>query len=463
MFKIEHMDLVFPQEYLKATLMISLLTVWVLVGLFYYLNRYTKRDYFAIWTAGWLFYALWLTLSVNLGPVAMGSMQFFIKQCCVSLSAMFLLWGSLRFLGLAVRQTLFGMFMLFLIVWTFISPEVITDNLQIQMPVFILLGSSSLFAGFCFFRLRKKKAFVGAGMLSLGFLFWGVYLGTYPLSVQYGNLYSAGFFISAVLQLFIAVSMIVLVLEEVRDNMVQKERLHAIGKMAIGMAHDVNNALSPITGYSELLLQILPETAFEERLYLSKISAASEQVASIVERMRDVYRRELDPEQASQPTPVKPLAESAPVENKPAESAPAPALSPLDPNYQPCRSLRILYIDDEPGLRELVSNVLELYEHKVTVAASGKEGLEKFRAHLRGPEPYEVVITDLGMPEMDGRMVASALRAEAPKVPIVMLTGWGKMMKADGDTVPEVDAIVSKPPHMLELNNLLRQVADKRN
>src|SRR5580704_15596605 len=105
MLKLDHLDLVFPQEYLKATLMISLLTVWVLVGLFYYLNRYTKRDYFAIWTAGWLFYALWLTASLNMGSAPLGSVVFVIKQCCVSLSAVFMLWGSLRFLGLAVPQS----------------------------------------------------------------------------------------------------------------------------------------------------------------------------------------------------------------------------------------------------------------------------------------------------------------------------------------------------------------------
>src|SRR5271155_2259213 len=171
--KFDHFDLVFPQEYLKATLMISLLTVWVLVGLFYYLNRYTKRDYFAIWTTGWLFYALWLTACLNLGNAPLGSLIFMLKQCCVSLSAVFLLWGSLRFLGLPVRQTLFGMFMLFLVVWTLISPQVITDSLQLQLPLFLLLGGSSLFAGVCFYRLRKQKAFVGAGMLSLGFLLWG--------------------------------------------------------------------------------------------------------------------------------------------------------------------------------------------------------------------------------------------------------------------------------------------------
>src|SRR5271157_2021486 len=214
--KLEDMGLVFPQEYLRAALMVSLLSVWVLVGLFFYLNRYTRREYFTIWTAAWLFYALWLTLCLRLADAGAESVLFAIKQCCVSISAVFLLWGSLRFLGIPVQQRLLGGFMLFLIVWTFVSPQVIVGVLQVELPVFILLGLSSLFAGVCFFRLRRQRAFVGAGMLSLGFLLWGVYLGTYPFSQQYGNLYSAGFFIAAVLQLFIAVSMIVLVLEEVR-------------------------------------------------------------------------------------------------------------------------------------------------------------------------------------------------------------------------------------------------------
>jgi len=330
---------------------------------------------------------------------------------------------------------------------------VITDSLQIQMPVFILLGGSSLFAGVCFFRLRKQKAFVGAGMLSLGFLLWGVYLGTYPLSQQYENLYSAGFFVSAVLQLFIAVSMIVLVLEEVRDNMVQKEKLHAIGKMAIGMAHDVNNALCPITGYAELLLETLPNLTEENRDDLKKITEAAENVAQIVARMREVYRRELGQDSIGAVKVKEPAAQNL-------ITIPAP---PPEDTVEPSRSLRILYIDDEPKLRELLHDVLELNRHKVTVAASGKEGLELFRANLHGGRPYELVITDFGMPEMDGRHVARALRAESPQTPIVMLTGWGRMMKADGEIVPEVDAVVSKPPHMEELNNLLLQVTAKHN
>ena len=208
---------------MQAALMVSLLSVWMLVVLFFYLNRYTKREYFTVWTTAWLFYALWLTLNLRFPDVPLNGNIFKLKQCCVAISAVFLLWGSLRFLGLPVPQRLFGLFMVFLLVWTFVSPLVLTPaldpklrNLEMQLPVFILLGLGSVFAGVCFYRLRKKMPFLGAGMLALGFLLWGLYLASYPLSQEDEHLYSAGFFMAAVLQLFIAVSMIVLVLEEVR-------------------------------------------------------------------------------------------------------------------------------------------------------------------------------------------------------------------------------------------------------
>ena len=50
-------NLVLSDEHLKPALLISLLSVWVLVGVFYYLNTYTRRRYFTIWTTAWLFYA----------------------------------------------------------------------------------------------------------------------------------------------------------------------------------------------------------------------------------------------------------------------------------------------------------------------------------------------------------------------------------------------------------------------
>ena len=50
-----HLD--FSEQYLQATLFVSLLSVWVLVGLFYYLNHYTGGRISAVWTVAWLFYA----------------------------------------------------------------------------------------------------------------------------------------------------------------------------------------------------------------------------------------------------------------------------------------------------------------------------------------------------------------------------------------------------------------------
>ena len=132
----------FSGQYLRAALIVSLMSVWMLVGLVYYLNHYTKRDYFTAWTAAWLFYALWLTLGLKFETATPDSLIFKVRQCCVAVSAVFLLWGSLRFLKIQVRQTLFGLFMLFLLVWTFVGPYFIPESmaprarlLEMQLPV----------------------------------------------------------------------------------------------------------------------------------------------------------------------------------------------------------------------------------------------------------------------------------------------------------------------------------------
>src|SRR6185369_5804285 len=98
------MNVAIQQQYMRAALMVSLLSVWLLVGLFYYLNRYTKREYFTVWMAAWLFYALWLTLGLTVPGSSPSSVGFMLKQACVAISAVFMLWGSLLFLRLQVPQ-----------------------------------------------------------------------------------------------------------------------------------------------------------------------------------------------------------------------------------------------------------------------------------------------------------------------------------------------------------------------
>ena len=84
-----------------------------------------------------------------------------------------------------------------------------------------------------------------------------------------------------------------------------------------------------------------------------------------------------------------------------------------------------------------------------------------FRSSLRGGHPFEMVITDLGMPGMDGYHVARAIKAESTRTPILLLTGWGTMIKADGESTPEVDAVLNKPARMRELNSLVQRLAGK--
>ena len=122
------------------------------------------------------------------------------------------------------------------------------------------------------------------------------------------------------------------------------------------------------------------------------------------------------------------------------------------------RSLHILCIDDDEQVRDFMTLCLTRFEHRVTVASGGKHGLELFRAATLENHPYEVVITDLGMPDIDGQRVARMIKAESPQTPIIMMTGWGTFMEDKGETTLSVDAVVGKPPCMQELNNLVLRI-----
>jgi PAS domain S-box-containing protein len=209
-------NLSFPIQYLKAALVVSFLSVWVLIGLFSYLNRYTKRGYFRIWTFAWLFYSVWLGLSIVIPDRAGASLLLMVKHCCIGWSAVFLVWGSICFLKLETPSRALALFLGFLSVWSYFGVFYVTDPLWVSLPIFALIAASSEVTAACFYRLRRREGFMGAGLLAFGFVLWGAYLGGYPFLQRSPELISCSFFIAAVLQLFIAVSMIILVLEEVR-------------------------------------------------------------------------------------------------------------------------------------------------------------------------------------------------------------------------------------------------------
>ncbi|HEX4644608.1 MAG TPA: ATP-binding protein [Verrucomicrobiae bacterium] len=391
-------------------------------------------------------------------------------------------------------------------------------------------------------------------------------------------------------------------LRQTQQAVMQQDRLRALGQMASGIAHDINNALSPVVGFADLLLQFEPGLSQSAKKQLNHIKTAGEDVAHIVARLREFYRQRREKEpllpvdlnlmagqvvEMTRPRwrdipqgrgimveTVTHLAPDLPdvvgieselreamtnlilnavdampqggtltistrlshqVVSGQGEKAPGHVILQISdtgigmseqtlkhclepffstkgkrgtglglamvygvmerhegkieiesqigrgtivrlifPLRQPSRQdapapdeiavpapLHILCIDDEPLVRELLKEILEHDGHNVQVADGGLTGLDAFRLASERGRNFDVVITDLGMPYVDGREVARTLKSESPKTPVVMLTGWGAFMKTDGTVPLEVDGILSKPPRSNELRSILGRLTRK--
>jgi len=117
--------------------------------------------------------------------------------------------------------------------------------------------------------------------------------------------------------------------------------------------------------------------------------------------------------------------------------------------------LRILVVDDDPLVLKSLRDALEGDGHGVTTADGGQAGIDAFVAAQARGNPFPVVITDLGMPYVDGRKVSTAVKTAAPGTNVLMLTGWGQRLVAEGDIPPHVDRVLSKPPKLRELREAL--------
>jgi CheY-like chemotaxis protein/anti-sigma regulatory factor (Ser/Thr protein kinase) len=117
--------------------------------------------------------------------------------------------------------------------------------------------------------------------------------------------------------------------------------------------------------------------------------------------------------------------------------------------------LRILVVDDDPLLLRSLRETLESDGHVIETASGGREGIDRFREAKEEGRVFNVVLTDLGMPFVDGRQVATAIKACSPATPIIMLTGWGQRLVAEGDMPAHVNIVLSKPPKLRDLREAL--------
>jgi signal transduction histidine kinase/CheY-like chemotaxis protein len=116
------------------------------------------------------------------------------------------------------------------------------------------------------------------------------------------------------------------------------------------------------------------------------------------------------------------------------------------------KSLSILLVDDDTNLLEVVSDMINFLGHEVRKAEGGREALK-----ILENESFDLVITDLGMPEVGGWDIARFCRERYPEMPILLISGWGAQLNA-AEALQKVDAILPKPFQIEELEEFVRRV-----
>ncbi len=197
----------FPLEWVKAALVLALICIWMVITLFAYLNRHTKRPYFNLWIAAWIFYSVYLAAAIGLQESPDTPILILARRACIGVSALFMFWGSfhLTYRPRSNRELAFATVML--ILWSAVAVYLVRDPFWMTMPVFALLGTAGIYTGGAY--LSRRSHYTGATILGIGFLCWGLHLLAFPLLEKSPLLMTIGYLASAVLALMIAIGMVV--------------------------------------------------------------------------------------------------------------------------------------------------------------------------------------------------------------------------------------------------------------
>ncbi|MCC7265137.1 MAG: PAS domain S-box protein [Candidatus Latescibacteria bacterium] len=135
-------------------------------------------------------------------------------------------------------------------------------------------------------------------------------------------------------------------------------------------------------------------------------------------------------------------------------SPPAAPASPEEAAPVPARPLRLLVVDDEPLVLELLPALLQ--GHQVDTACGGEEGLQALER-----QTYDAVITDWVMPQTSGLEIIAAAR-RAPGTVVVLMTGW-QQRGTTTDPLQGVDLVLPKPFERVDVERLLQQIWQELN
>ncbi len=134
--------------------------------------------------------------------------------------------------------------------------------------------------------------------------------------------------------------------------------------------------------------------------------------------------------------------------------APADAADTAIPGKVRPAPCRILLVDDDPAVRESTAMLLRVSGHDVVEAEGGAAGLARLAEQL-----FDVLLTDLGMPDLTGWEVARAAKSRRPTLPVILITGWGSEVARDIPDSRIVDRVLGKP---VPLDDLLEAIAEVR-
>jgi PAS domain S-box-containing protein len=193
-------------------------------------------------------------------------------------------------------------------------------------------------------------------------------------------------------------------------ELLHKEELATLGEVAIGLSHEINNPLAVILNQTELLEGDICELAGErdvsvEMERLDAVRREISRIAEILERLGEMVREE------SYET-VDYIGPARMIDLRTRRSRERKA----DPRLA---GLRVLIADDDLGIARSLKEILEADGCRVVTASDGLEALEKVMA-----QPFDIVLTDVVMPNMDGHELFLKIRESLPDLPVLMMTAF---------------------------------------
>jgi len=138
--------------------------------------------------------------------------------------------------------------------------------------------------------------------------------------------------------------------------------------------------------------------------------------------------------------------------------APSPTLEAVQAEpLPPGRKERVLFVDDEQAIVEIGQKILEYLGYEAVVRTSSLEALELFRAK---PYQFDLVITDMTMPNMTGAGLAHEILGIRPGMPIILCTGFSEQMSGEKAKGLGIREFVMKPLVVMDLAKAMRRALD---